>query len=141
MEYKVMSQKELAIYMSKTHKQKTVVISISDIANEGQFVVVHTSKNNICGCIAVYFDDVDNGPTAITEQTAKNIVSFVDATYAQTDKIIVQCGAGISRSAGVCAAIMKAKESDDSPIFNNPRFCPNMLCYRLVLQAFMEKGE
>ena len=53
--------------------------------------------------------------------------------------MIVHCDAGISRSSGVAAAILKAKTGDDSQIFNNPKYRPNMRCYRIVLDEFMQE--
>jgi hypothetical protein len=45
----------------------------------------------------------------------------------------VHCGAGVSRSAGVAAALGKWLNNDDGFIFNNFSYCPNFTCYRLVL--------
>ena len=50
--------------------------------------------------------------------------------------IIVHCEVGVSRSAGVMAAIQKYLTGDDSAIFNNGAFSPNMYCYRMMLDAF-----
>lgn len=33
---------------------------------------------------------------------------------------------------------MEFLEDDDSEIFNNPRYSPNMRCYRTVLNKFWE---
>lgn len=51
---------------------------------------------------------------------------------------IVQCDDSISRSGGA-AALMKYFNGDDSPIFDNPQYYPNMRCYRMVLEALMEE--
>lgn len=61
---------------------------------------------------------------------------FVQKIFAD---FIVHCDAGISRSSGVAAAILKAKTGDDSQIFNNPKYRPNMRCYRIVLDEFMQE--
>ena len=58
----------------------------------------------------------------------------------KVDKFIVHCEAGVSRSAGVGAAIMKALNGDDWDVFKNPLKCPNMKCYRTVLNAFVDAG-
>ena len=39
-------------------------------------------------------------------------------------------------NAGVAAAIMKALFGDDWEVFDNPKYVPNMTCYRTVLDAF-----
>ena len=136
MNYQIMSQKEIAHYMRQPHNTATAVISISDMDNAGHLRVACTGQNGICFCLSLVFDDVDRGNTAMSEKDAMEIALFVQRVYPMVKQIIVQCGAGISRSAGVCAAIMKTKEGDDSPVFDNPRYCPNMLCYRLVMEAF-----
>ena len=61
--------------------------------------------------------------------------------YDKVDTIIVHCNAGISRSSGVCAAIMKAMTGDDSLIFENPKYLPNTTCYKVVLEEFMREEE
>jgi hypothetical protein len=54
----------------------------------------------------------------------------------RVDCAVVHCEAGISRSAGVAAAIGMALNNDDSFIFNDSRFTPNRTCYREVMEAF-----
>ena len=43
--------------------------------------------------------------------------------------------AGISRSVGVAAAILKYTTGDDSSIFGNGLYDPNERCYRKTLEA------
>ena len=74
----------------------------------------------------------------IQKEDAKKIATFVMANKHNGKYFIVQCDAGVSRSAGV-AALMKYFNRDDSPIFDNPQYCPNMRCYRMVLGALMEE--
>lgn len=75
------------------------------------------------------------------QKDAIDIINFVKKWYDKVDKIIVHCNAGISRSSGVCAGIMKCFEGDDSQIYDNPYFHPNTLCYNLILSEFFEKGD
>lgn len=58
--------------------------------------------------------------------------------YPDTD-VIVHCDAGISRSAGVAAAILKHTTGDDSSIFENGLYDPNLWCYQKTLAAL--RGE
>lgn len=88
-----------------------------------------------------HFDDVNAGKYgAITQADAKDIACTVlDAIEdGGLQYIIVHCGAGISRSAGVCAAIEKFLTGDDSRIFDSAYYHPNMSCYNAVLEALME---
>lgn len=45
----------------------------------------------------------------------------------------------VSRSAAVCAAIMRILCNDDMPVFTNSYFCPNMTVYREVLNAWVNR--
>lgn len=52
------------------------------------------------------------------------------------DEIWVHCEMGISRSAGIAAAISEHFELDSTDIMNNSNYIPNMLCYNLTKEAF-----
>jgi len=85
------------------------------------------------------FDDVDMGQKdCITPAQANQIAEAVETIKDKVDRIIVHCEAGISRSSGVAAAIMKYLTGDDMEIFGNGRYTPNMTCYRMVLEALHE---
>ena len=45
----------------------------------------------------------------------------------------------MSRSAGCCAAIMRMMYNEDSPVFNNGFFTPNMKVYRMILNAWLDR--
>ncbi|MCR5106278.1 MAG: hypothetical protein K6B68_17750 [Eubacterium sp.] len=82
--------------------------------------------------------DVSYKPSQCMQEdsNAKKIVSFVNKWYDNVDTIIVHCEGGISRSAGVCAAIMRVKEGTDYPVFRSKSKRPNMTCYLKTLKAF-----
>jgi hypothetical protein len=48
---------------------------------------------------------------------------------------ICQCNAGISRSAGVAAALSYIVSQDDSWVFENPRYLPNRIVCRTILDV------
>ena len=135
----VMSRNDATKYSLEPHKEKAAVISISDCDKE--FPVLENNQNNgITVRCKVRFDDVDRGAkNCITEGDASEIVLFVTENANNIDRLIVHCEAGVSRSAGVAAAIMKAVNGDDWDVFNNPKYVPNMTCYRTVLDAFAAK--
>jgi predicted protein tyrosine phosphatase len=84
------------------------------------------------------FDDVEAPhKNQITKKQAKQIAKFVKENKDLVDGFIVNCMAGISRSAGVAAAILKYFTNDDTQIFDSANYCPNMTCYREVLNALM----
>lgn len=91
------------------------------------------------------FDDVDNenmaGCTPMDETQAQLIVNFIDE-FCTTDvtSLIITCSAGISRSAGVAAALHEAlgweiRNAYESDVFADGKFSPNMHCYRMTLRA------
>lgn len=132
----VMSRREFERYAYKTHRKSSIVISISSfdepLVSEK---VIQFPGNKILTVYRAVFDDTDSVNNGITPVQAKEIAQFVKRYYTQVDKIIVHCGAGQSRSAGVAAAIMKWVTGDDMKIFGNPKYTPNMRCFRFVLES------
>jgi len=111
-----------------------IIISINTNGVKNFFA----KNNNIKDILFLTFDDVEKDEgieKCMTESQAMQVVAFINK-WDNIDNIIVHCDAGISRSSGVGAAILKAKNGDDSEIFDNGNFCPNMKCFRLVLEAF-----
>ncbi len=135
--------------MSKSNAQKLsykpdiedcIVISITDVED-----TINKFHNNpkIKSILRLQFDDVDKGKlNCMTEDDANKIINFVDRYINSVDTIIVHCGAGVSRSAGVAAALMLILNGSDKDVFNNGKYRPNMTCYRLVLESYFGKyGE
>ena len=113
-----------------------VIISISPSwSDEPPF---NENNHAIREILYLFFDDEETGQNAITEHDAKGIAEFVNKWWNSIDQIVVHCDAGVSRSAGVAAAILKHFTDDDTQIFNDVRYCPNMACYRKVLNALNE---
>ena len=124
-------------YSFKPHKEKTAIISIANV-DSGFVNFRNNNENNIVAVLNLFFDDVcGNEPNCMNENDAKKIAEFAKNTADKVDKIIVHCEAGVSRSAGVAAALMKYFNNDDMPIFESPHYCPNMHCYSMVLNALM----
>ena len=70
---------------------------------------------------------------------AKQIADFVDKKVKEGKDIICQCDYGISRSAGLAAAILQKYENRGIDIFSDYRYTPNQFVYNKVLQELMEK--
>lgn len=86
------------------------------------------------------FDDVEEDRTYGCKPMSKEdgvlVRDFVEKFKNEVNEIIVHCDAGVSRSAGVAAAIGKYLNGDDMFIFGRPRYSPNLTCYRNTLNAF-----
>lgn len=134
MKFQVMSRVKAREYSSKGDINKCVIISINDT-----FVEANEFNNNpnIKGVCSLFFNDVEGHETGhMVREDADKIIEFINGYINEVDEIVVHCGAGVSRSAGVCAALMLIVNGDDSEIFNNGKYCPNMHCYRLVLESY-----
>lgn len=111
-----------------------IIISITDISTNSN---TFATNQNIYSILNLKFNDVsDSDKSAISIEQAKKIASFIDVWKDMVKLIIVHCEAGVSRSSGVAAGIMKYINNDDRPIFENPHFLPNTTCYRKVLRSF-----
>lgn len=115
-----------------------VIISISDLDKEPITFPVNHKIRDVC---QLFFEDIDSdSPEAISYEQAKEIAAFVDKYNKIADPIVcyVNCEAGVSRSAGVGAAIAAYYLHDDSWIFKTK--IPNRRCYRKVLGALSGDG-
>ena len=139
---RILNRKEAKKFNCESHDFKTGIISITD-TDKADVIFEKNEANGIKAVLRLKFDDVERdykNEHCITKEDAENIVKFVNKNKNKVDKFIVHCEAGVSRSAGVGAAIMKALNGDDWDVFKNPLKCPNMKCYRTVLNAFADAG-
>lgn len=134
----VMNRKRIEEYCRNCNNTNSILISISNIG--GTKPDVYKSHNNkIIDILRLEFNDVDytdNMVGGIKTIHAKKIKKFINK-YKNIKILIVQCEAGQSRSAGVAAAILKYLYGDDTQIFSNRKYTPNMLCYSKVLHELM----
>jgi predicted protein tyrosine phosphatase len=72
-------------------------------------------------------------------QRARAVAAFVREHREHVALVVVHCDAGLSRSPAVAAAITKWLGEDDTPWF--ARYRPNMLVYRMLLDALMSDPE
>ena len=143
----VMSRADAIRYCHKRHNTPVVMISVSDPHNAYTSAPFCNKENRVLAIQRVYFTDADRPGADVYGRsvTEHDLISDSDAflikrllkKFPNAD-VIVHCDAGISRSSGIAAAILKAYTGDDSQIFNNPRYSPNMRCYRLVYNKLLE---
>ena len=162
MQFEIMSRSKAIRYSYKNHKEKSIIISISDTWDI--YPKFYKKKeNNIIAICCLFFDDIqskaeenmiawkkENGETTsfviqencyslMSKEQADKITDFVIKYKDKVDKIIVHCFAGVSRSAGVCAAIMEYFKENSNIVFSNQQYTPNMYCYRIVKESFYKK--
>lgn len=168
MQFKVMSQKDAVEYTKHKHSEKSLLISIIGTRTDRPNLEPPNNVNNIQKILQLKFDDIqtasqgyqivfwkkdealtfddndtldDLGLILFNQEIAETVVQCVAEWVDKVDLIICHCSAGISRSAGCCAAIMKALTGDDSDIFNNPMYHPNMTVYYQLIKAFANYGR
>lgn len=154
MDVVVLSRSGAIRYCHQDHGESAVIISINDPHMVYTSAPLIRDGNGIRSILRLCFCDAD-GPgrdvygfsageqDLMTDEDARKIAAFLHR-HSNVDRVIVHCDAGISRSSGVAAAILKWSVGDDRAVFDNPKFYPNMWCYRKTLGALMDlawKGE
>ena len=134
MEFLVMSEREIQNYdTDKIH----IIISIR---SPDSLPIIMPYRKKCLDILRLSFHDLDgiHVPTPATHFTlftkkdSKKIMNFVTRYILNIELIICQCEAGISRSAGVAAALSKIINGDNKEIFKY--YLPNMLVYRKILE-------
>lgn len=123
-----------------------VVVSINN--PELDLPAKFDSNNMTLGRVNLYFWDLDDVPSGVEDPESwklflreeANAVVDMLRKHGECQHVIVHCSAGKSRSAGMAAAIMKCLNDDDTPIFNDRRYTPNMRVYRMMLDAWNGQG-
>ena len=145
MQVNILSRQAAIAFCKEKHNYESAIISISDPYTEYDSEPFADSDNNVVAILRVSFSDADTpgrdvygreveDDDLITDKDAATIVDFVERY--KNNKIIVHCDAGISRSSGVAAAILKHYTGNDDAVFDSRYFHPNMRCYFKVLKAF-----
>ena len=142
----VMSRSRAISYCHKTNASPSVMISISDPNMRYGTAPFMSRGNRIAEILRMTFADADapgrdvygreaEACDLMKPEDGEKVKAFLDK-HPGAD-VIVHCDAGISRSAGVAAGILKAMTGDDSQIFDNPAYRPNMHCYRVTMAAMI----
>lgn len=139
----VKSRKLAEDYSKEKHDETAILISIAARDQEDADVRC-TDENGLKDILFLHFNDTDSleeDSGHITDADAEQIKTFVEKyeNDPSVDMIIVNCGAGQSRSAGVAAAVLMHLTRSDSHIRDDRQYTPNILCYNTVRRAF--EGE
>ena len=114
--------------------EPSILISITDTRCK------HTTPSDkYTAVLKSTFDDVSTQHTAdihgyklISDEDAAEIMEFVNEYKDKVKTIVVNCEAGISRSAGVAAALAKIVNGDDTEIFKIRPYL-NQYVYKTIL--------
>jgi predicted protein tyrosine phosphatase len=138
---KVLDRETAEIISGQIEKHGVFYISITD-PNKKPAKINHSEKN----ILRLNFYDIEEQLVlpdgSIVEpmhkEDAEKVRIFLFNNKQDIELLIVHCEAGISRSAGMAAAISKYYNKDDMYYFTSGKFCPNMVCYRLTLEELMK---
>ena len=138
MKIKVFNEEEIQHFKTE---EKHIVISIQDPNYD--FVKLPEQQSRLAW-LGFHFYDLDKDTEVFpysrfvfNSEQAKEILKFVEDWKDSIDLICVNCCAGISRSAGVAAALSKILNGNDSYYFK--QYLPNMLVYRTILTEYYGK--
>lgn len=139
MNIKVFSRKDMIEFNKKKANRPYCIISINNVGEKPPAFML---QNNCRLVRYLYFDDVEKGENNCIDDRTLNSLAYLifsNLGFMNNDikDIYVHCGAGVSRSAGLAAALMKFYNDDDSPIFDNPKYVPNMTVYKAVLEMLV----
>ena len=104
-------------------------ISIENPGDEATKLRPNDARKNFLRLQVADTDD-KTAPGAITENQAEDLLRFVVRHAHPNLTVIINCTAGVSRSAAVAAALTNLSGMDDTPFFKN--YSPNSLIYRTM---------
>lgn len=131
---KVFSERTIKLF--RTDK-RYAIISIQDPLEP--FIKLYRPKNCLGIAKFKFYDfDQETGQDnydafLFTQTEAKHLLNFYDLVKDEAEILCVHCVAGISRSAGVAAALSKIHYNNDEEFFKH--YCPNSLVYRTILNT------
>ena len=142
----VMSRLEAYQYCKNSHDKPSAIISISTPYSIYDYCVFKSEENHVIDILELSFVDADE-PNSLDVNdiiaAEKDLMCYryaeriVEYSKKHKDKLlIIHCDAGISRSSGIAAAILRHYTGDDAEIFDNYSYDPNMWCYFKTLKAF-----
>ncbi|HUU39352.1 MAG TPA: hypothetical protein VMW42_00275 [Desulfatiglandales bacterium] len=147
MDFEVLSRREIKdFHTSKRH----IVISVMAPGDSDGHAKMPNNKNRMDILFMIFHDwngrdmrmmkksnaSMLENFVFFNREMAKQIVEFV-RSFADLELIVCQCEAGISRSAGIAAALAKCINGDDTYYFKH--FLPNTLVYSLIMKEWNKR--
>ncbi len=145
----ILSRPEAVSYCERAHDRPSVMVSISDPSFSYPDAPFRTPENGILEILSLTFCDAEvPGPDVYGNPAGpEDLMQEADALGVRRlledhpgCRVIVHCDAGMSRSAGVAAAILEAGGGDADAVFDSPWYDPNLHCYSLTLRVLRRDG-
>ncbi|MDQ2730357.1 MAG: hypothetical protein M3Y56_01750 [Armatimonadota bacterium] len=128
MKFIVLSRRQVSSF---TSEEPYIVISITDPDRS----TAHVAEHPTClGLLRLQFNDIHSpkgSRVLFSNEMADEILRFV-TSHSEAETVVCQCEAGISRSAGVAAALAKVHGGDPAPYFE--QYLPNRFVYSKLLE-------
>ncbi len=141
MKFEVMSRRLAIEYSYDRDISPSVLISI---VNKGDAPIAFPQNTNIREILSLSFNDTEEEMlSAISARDAEMIADFAERWFAKVERCVIHCTEGVSRSAGVAAALMRAYGADEYEIWNcvTGDYRPNHRCFRMVLGCINERRK
>ena len=134
----ICSASELEKLAMKPFQKDTVLISIDNVDTTAPPYLFYQPS----AALYLRFDDMIPQEEALmeypavlfNEDMAKKVAEFV-YLHKDANELICQCACGISRSAGIAAAVMEHFYKNGAAIFEDGWYRPNVFVYQLTLEA------
>lgn len=127
MDFIVLSRRQVSGF---TSERPYIVISITDPGRSPAYVAEAPTR---LGLLRLQFNDIHcpkGSRILFDSEIADEILEFV-AAHPEAEIVVCQCEAGISRSAGVAAALAKVHGGDPAHYFE--KYLPNRFVYSTIL--------
>lgn len=144
MKITVMNRNDATTHSLREQIPTCVIVSISCLEDEyPSFVNSKYRSSKVKDVFAMKFNDLEKdykvsglkyiGPK---QENLNGLKAFIDKYKDEVEEIIVHCSAGISRSSATAAAIGLYLNQNDDFIWNDIKYCPNRLVYKLARNEF-----
>jgi predicted protein tyrosine phosphatase len=116
-----------------------LIISVTDPINSGAEIV---QSSNLVEILSLKFDDIgkpnkfqfgNSDDVLMNSEQAKQILEFVKRNLSKVELIVCQCEQGMSRSAGIAAALSKIVQNEDEYFLKN--YWANRWVYDLLIET------
>lgn len=113
--------------------ERTSIICVYDNGIDAS-LILDENGNAKCNMLSLKFEDVeDNEFNCMQVEHGALIALFLLQHLGETDRLIISCDGGTCRSPAIAAAIMVKLGMDDTIIWENGKFVPNMHVFKTTL--------